>query len=258
MSTFVCGRLPIGRWEGPLSNRDRILDALASSLDPLDDDELSRRAGVRPRQAVNQLCRAMESEGVLLRFGGAEGKIVNQVVVPGPHSLRRSVEPQGPDQRADGLEMEPLVSMPIQPAAGDSQEQRRAEAYMLAALGKRLGMNLAPRRISHPSGARVEIDGADDGLTVLVECWAHQGSAKVAQKYKLVVDATKLNWIARSLDPKPSRLILCVSDPAAVGHLSGVSWHAQAIRELGVEIEIVNLGPSIVSALNAAQKRQYR
>ncbi len=129
---------------------------------------------------------------------------------------------------------------------------------MLAALGKRLGVALAPRRIFHPSGARVEVDGADDGLTILVECWAHQGSAKGAQKNKLVVDATKLNWIANSLDPKPERLILCVSDPAAVGHLSGVAWQAQAIRELGVEIEIVNLDPSIVSALNAAQKRQYR
>jgi len=103
----------------------------------------------------------------------------------------------------------------------------------------------------------VEIDGADEGLTVLVECWAHQGSAKVAQKSKLVVDATKLSWIAKSLVPAPQRLILCVSDPAAVGHLSGVSWQAQAIRELGVEIEIVSLGPAVVAALNDAQKRQY-
>lgn len=241
-----------------MSNRDRILDALASSLEPLDDDELARRAGISPRQAVNQLCRTMESQGVLRRFRGADGKIVNQVVGGAQFSLRAPAVPKRPNPRADGLGMEPLVSMPTDPADGDSQEQRRAEGYMLAALGKRLGVALAPRRIFHPSGARVEVDGADDGLTILVECWAHQGSAKVAQKYKLVVDATKLNWIANSLDPKPERLILCVSDPAAVGHLSGVSWQAQAIRELGVEIEIVNLDPSIVSALNAAQKRQYR
>ena len=104
---------------------------------------------------------------------------------------------------------------------------------MLVALGARLGVALAPRRLFHPSGARVEIDGADNNLSVLVECWAHQGRARVAQKNKLVVDATKLNWIANALDPKPTRLILCVSDPAAVAHLSGLSWQAQAIRELG-------------------------
>jgi hypothetical protein len=133
-----------------------------------------------------------------------------------------------------------------------------AEGRMLVALGKRLGLALSPRRLFHPSGARVEIDGADNNLTVLVECWAHQGPAKVAQKNKLMVDATKLNWIANALDPRPARLILCVSDPAAVGHLSGVSWQAQAIRELGVEIEIVSLEAPVVAALIAAQKRQYR
>ncbi|MGC3993061.1 MAG: hypothetical protein QM779_02840 [Propionicimonas sp.] len=243
-----------------MTNRDRILEALGSSVEPLNDDELARRAGISPRQTVNMLCRAMEAEGVLRRFRGADGKIVNQVVsgdlpaVP----LQAPPEPKRPPVRADGLAMEPLTSVPSDPASGDSQVQRLAEGHMLVALGKRLGLSLAPRRIFHPSGARVEIDGADDNLTVLVECWAHQGSAKVAQKYKLVVDATKLSWIAKSLDPRPDRLILCVSDPAAVGHLSGVSWHAQAIREMGVEIEIVNLDPSLVSALNAAQKRQYR
>lgn len=258
MPTFEYGPLPIKETGLGMTNRDLILEALASSLEPLDDDELARRAGISPRQTVNMLCRAMEAEGVLRRFRGVDGKIVNQVLGIFPSSPRPPAEPKRPTSRTDGLETEPLVSMPADPAAGDSQEQRRAEAHMLAALSKRLGVALAPRRIFHPSGARVEIDGADDGLTVLVECWAHQGPAKVAQKNKLVVDATKLNWIGQSLDPKPIRLILCASDPAAVGHLSGVSWQAQAIRELGVEIEIVNLEPSIVSALNAAQKRQYR
>ena len=243
-----------------MTNRDRILEALASSMEPLDDDELSRRAGVSPRQAVNQLCRAMESEGVLQRFRGVDGKIVNQMVGARPRTTRAETppEPKRPPARPDGFAMEPLTSVPTDSAAGNSQEQRLAEGHMLAALGKRLGLTLAPRRIFHPSGARVEIDGADAGLSVLVECWAHQGPAKVAQKNKLVVDATKLNWIAKSLDPAPERLILCVSDPAAVGHLSGVSWQAQAIKEMGVEIEIVSLEPSVVSALNAAQKRQYR
>lgn len=241
-----------------MSNRDRVLLALASSIEPLDDDEISNRAGVTPRQSVNILCRALEAEGVLRRVHGPGGKIVNQLV-DGAHPLpRQLMDPSRPPVRGDGLAVEPLMSMPVDPAAGDSQEQRQAEGHLLAALGKRLGLVLAPRRLFHPSGARVEIDGADEALSVLVECWAHQGPAKVAQKNKLLVDATKLNWIARSLDPTPSRLILCVSDPAAVGHLSGAAWQAQAIRELGVETEIVGIDPKIISALTAAQKRQFR
>ncbi|MDQ7991834.1 MAG: hypothetical protein AAGC63_02235 [Propionicimonas sp.] len=241
-----------------MSNRDRILDALASSLEPLDDDELAHRASISPRQTVNMLCRAMETEGLLRRFRGVDGKIVNQLTDALPVADRRPAEPKRPPTRPDGLAVEPLLFVPSDSAHGDSSEQTMAEGRMLVALGKRLGLALSPRRLFHPSGARVEIDGADNNLTVLVECWAHQGPAKVAQKNKLVVDATKLNWIASALDPKPARLILCVSDPAAVGHLSGVSWQAQAIRELGVEIEIVSLEAPVVAALIAAQKRQYR
>ncbi|GAA3870368.1 hypothetical protein GCM10022275_19710 [Tessaracoccus defluvii] len=44
---------------------------------------------------------------------------------------------------------------------------------------------------------------ADQQLTTLVECWAHQGPAKVAQKSKLVTDAVKLHWVAQSLSPAP-------------------------------------------------------
>jgi hypothetical protein len=69
--------------------------------------------------------------------------------------------------------------------AGSSHEQRAAESIMLAALAQALDLTLSPRRLHHPSGARVELDGADPDLRVLVECWAHQGPAKVAQKYKL-------------------------------------------------------------------------
>lgn len=142
-------------------------------------------------------------------------------------------------------------------ASGSSAEQRGAERVMLDLLGERLGVDLHTRRLTHATGAYVDIDGADRELTVLVECWAHQGPAKVAQKYKLVNDATKLSWIARSL-PRPPRLVLCVSDEAAVKHLRGRSWQGQAIRDLGVEIEVVQLPDDVVASISAAQRRQYR
>ncbi len=129
---------------------------------------------------------------------------------------------------------------------------------MLLSLGQRLGVKLAPRRFIHPSGARVEVDGADADVTVLVECWAHQGAAKAAQKYKLVNDAVKLHWIAQSLDPAPLRLIICVSDAAAISHLKGKSWHAHAIAELGATFEVVELPADLLAAIAAAQIRQFR
>ena len=164
-----------------------------------------------------------------------------------------------------GSNLDALPSLPTpEPAAelaahvGDSGAQRAAERVLLDLLGERLGLRLEPQRLTHPSGARVEIDGGDDGLTVLVECWAHQGPAKAAQKNKLVTDATKLSWIARGLSPRPQRLILCVSDEAAVRHLRGTSWQGRAIEEMGVHIEVVELPATMTAAVTAAQARQFR
>ena len=152
----------------------------------------------------------------------------------------------------------PVAPTEASGALGSSHEQQDAQDVMLDLLGERLGATLLPRRLVHSSGAYVEVDGASPDLSVLVECWAHQGTAKVAQKYKLVNDATKLSWIAKSLEPRPERLILCVSDELAVAHLRGTSWQGAAIRDLGVEIEVVDLPADLTETIRAAQKRQYR
>jgi len=301
-----------------VTNTDRILRALRTSGVPLDDDELARTCGIRPRQQVNQICRRLEAQGLVQRIVGGDGKIVNVLrdafegrclcgcgeptdrnYRPG-HDARhasqvgRDIAEMG---HPESEEVERLLrSLPsdalrakasriansrrvgtaatratsvtspsdgamesgLPTAAGSSHEQRRAEAAMLRVLGARLGVTLAPRRLGHPSGAAVQIDGTSPDLDVLVECWAHQGKAKVAQKYKLVNDATKLAWIAKALDRPPARLILCVSDELAVAHLRGRSWQGAAIRELGVELEVVDLPADLVGVLWAAQKRQYR
>lgn len=49
-----------------------------------------------------------------------------------------------------------------------------------------------------------------------------------------------------------------ISDEAAVKHLRGRSWQGQAIRDLGVEIEVVQLPDDVVASISAAQRRQYR
>jgi len=62
-----------------MTNPDRIIETLRRSPG-LDDDELSRIADVRPRQQVNQICRYLESKGVVERVRGEKGKIVNLLV----------------------------------------------------------------------------------------------------------------------------------------------------------------------------------
>lgn len=236
------------------SNRDLILRTLRLSSQPLDDDELARRAGIHPRQTVNQICRAMERAGVLRRFTGRDGKLVNtltEATTSVPQDQAAGIGANEGMERADRLTGE---SPP-----GSSHEQRAAERTMLDLLGARRGIRLDPVRLTVPSGARVEIDGADPDRHVLVECWSHYGRPKAAQKHKLLADALKLTWIATTLDPPPE-LVLCLADRLAAGPFlpSARSWSAQALTDLGISIEIVNLPPDVRAGVEAAQKRQYR
>ena len=145
------------------------------------------------------------------------------------------------------------------PPAGSSHEQRDAERVMLDLLGARLGVTLEPATITVPSGAWVEVDGADPGRTVLVECWAHQGPPKSAQRHKVLSDALKLMWISTTIYPRP-RLVLCLSDPLAAAPFQPTarSWAAQALQDLGITVEVVDLPAEVRQLIEAAQKRQYR
>ncbi len=237
-----------------MTNREKILSAMRVSSRPLDDDQLSQRSGVTPRQTVNMICRRLATEGLLLRTVGPDGKIVNELMSPPAYSPDDSE--LTPTPRLSALSDDTMEAPHGGP--GSSHEQRGAEATMLELLSESLGVQLLPRKLKFASGVRVELDGADEGLTVLVECWAHQGPAKVAQKSKLVTDAVKLHWVAQSLTPAPEKLILCVSDPAAIKHLRGTSWQGAAITALGITLEVVELQQGLVASIVAAQKRQYR
>jgi DNA-binding GntR family transcriptional regulator len=61
-----------------MTNAERIISVLRER-DRLDDDELSTKAGVSPRQTVNQICRRLESQGMLVRSRRAGGKIINRL-----------------------------------------------------------------------------------------------------------------------------------------------------------------------------------
>jgi hypothetical protein len=130
---------------------------------------------------------------------------------------------------------------------------------MLDVLGEQLKVILEPAVITVPSRARVEVDGADEDRTVLVECWAHQGPPKSAQRHKVLSDAFKLTWISSTIYPRP-RLYLCLSDILAARPFmpTAKSWAAQALKDLDVTVVVVDLPAELRETIKQAQQRQYR
>ncbi|MCM0673870.1 hypothetical protein NCC78_04000 [Micromonospora phytophila] len=224
-----------------LTIAERVVQELLRTRLPLDDDELARQLDVQPRQTINQACRRLEQSRRLRRYIGPSGKIVNEIV-------------------SDTFPEDAVVQQKVlaEPAAGDSAPQRQAEGIMLGLLGERLGCVLKPRRFSLADGARVEVDGADEHLTVLVEAWAHQGPPKAAQKHKVLADAMRLLFVASTLVTAP-RLVLCLSDEEAAHHFTTARfWAAAALRAFQIQVEVVELAAGLRSEILGAQQRQYR
>jgi hypothetical protein len=145
---------------------------------------------------VQYSAKIVERSGRLRRYVGPAGKIVND--------LRRDDGPAAPASAPASADRTPDIVGRLgdvgPTAAGDSREQRHAEQVMLTVLSHRYGVTLTPRRILLDDGIRVEVDGADTELTILVEAWAHQGPPKTAQKHKVLADVLKLLHIAATLD----------------------------------------------------------
>jgi hypothetical protein len=197
----------------------------------LTDSELAARLD-RNVSHVNQVCKRLAKRGQILRESGPAGRLCNRI---------------NADQAVNEGAIEP----------GSSSEQREAEREMMANLTAELGVKLAPTYLHIAAGIRMDIDGACAEPLVLVEAWAHQGRAKSAQRHKLAMDAFKLTTARHALG-EHARLILLVSDEAAVSHAVGSSWFGYALRVAGVEFKVVELAAETRARLQAAQKRQYR
>jgi hypothetical protein len=154
-----------------------------------------------------------------------------------------------------------LPEAPVASAGGprspsDSHEQRQAETLMVAALGNELGVQLTPRRLAVGDGVHVELDAAAEDLSILVETYAHQGSVKSGHRRKVLADAFKLAFVARTLD-RPSRLILLMScEEAAKCFRRG--WPAEALATFGIEMKVIEIDAAVRQELRDAQERQYR
>ena len=143
--------------------------------------------------------------------------------------------------------------------ASDSVEQRAAEHFIIEAVGRHAGAELQKRRLALYGGSWMELDGYAAKPPTLCEAWAHVGPAKPGQRKKVMTDALKLH-VARSEfgSPEDCRAILGFCDEDVASHFRGTSWMAQALRQLEIEVLVVEVRYEIRASILAAQRRQYR
>jgi hypothetical protein len=134
----------------------------------------------------------------------------------------------------------------------DSSVQIAAEATILTALSKAIGIPFT-QGVTLPVGtAHVRPDGVAADKSAFVEVFAHIGKLKGGQRHKVSTDALKLLAIRET---RPSaRLILAFVDEAAAASVSG--WRADTLRANGIEIRVVSLSAEDRATIEAAQARQ--
>ena len=140
---------------------------------------------------------------------------------------------------------------------GDSSEQREAEAWLIDALSRKLGVTLTKRRWPLDGGSWIELDGFCKSPLVLCEAWAHIGPPKSAQKNKVMTDAFKLLFVNALVKGNGKRILL-FADYDAAAHFQGRSWMARCLNEYDITVEVIGLPPELKGKVLKAQKRQYR
>lgn len=134
----------------------------------------------------------------------------------------------------------------------NSRVQSEAEGVILKGAGKERGFSLR-QSVRLPLGQSfVEVDGATNDESVLVEVYARVGRLKGSQPNKVLADATKLLALRRER-PK-ARVILAFADQAAKDSITG--WRAAVLETNKVETIVVKLGSKDRKLVEEAQHRQ--
>lgn len=148
--------------------------------------------------------------------------------------------------------------MEITVSAGDSKEQREAEAWLIDVLAEELGISLTKQKWVLDNGSWIELDGFCKTPLVLCEVWAHIGPPKSAQKHKVMTDALKLMFANDTLFKSEGKCILLFADEEATLHFQGKSWMAQCLKKYNITIKVKRLPSELEEKVRSAQKRQYR
>jgi hypothetical protein len=140
------------------------------------------------------------------------------------------------------------------PHQSDSSAQRNAEPLIRGKVAEHVGKSLSPATLGLDGGALVQVDGAADDESVLVEIFAHQGPLKGGQRHKVAQDALKLITLGRS---RPgAQLILAFADEGAAAYASKGTWVAEALSGWGISVLVVELDQAVRAGIRDAQVRQ--
>ncbi|MFI5934300.1 hypothetical protein [Actinoplanes sp. NPDC051494] len=110
------------------------------------------------------------------------------------------------------------------------------ERAMLLELSTTFGVELRPRSIDLDDGTWLEIEGADEANTVLIQMIGNQGTFRSQHRNKVLADMFKLTWLRTALFPQ-SRIVLCVTETVAQV-FSPSGWSTKAARDLGIEVRV--------------------
>lgn len=136
----------------------------------------------------------------------------------------------------------------------DSSEQKCAEEYILDRLAEMLGCDfVANPRL--PIDISVRPDGIDPSNKIIVEVYARIGKVKGGQSHKIKGDVLKLALLGNRLGSE-WRKIMCFASHESASYVEGASWVAEAAREFGIEVCVVELPERLRKRVVSAQQRQ--
>lgn len=145
------------------------------------------------------------------------------------------------------------INMPYHPS--DSSVQSQAEIEMLHKLEEQTKCTLSKEPIKIDNHISIEVDGHSKSEYILVEAYAHIGKLKGAQSRKVLTDAFKMLHAERLLGGHWRKILLFADEEVARIFIAG-TWYAEAIKEFGIEIEVVSLEKETNKLVLEAQKRQ--
>ena len=140
----------------------------------------------------------------------------------------------------------------------NSDIQMKSEKVNLRILEKELNLpaeSLVTREIQINDRSKVEIDGLNEDLSIMVEVFSRVGNLKPAHYEKIANDIMKLVMVEK-IQGKTYRKILAVCDEAVEKYMLGTSWKAHAIKVFDFEVMNIDVGMVLKNEILHAQMLQ--
>jgi len=162
------------------SNTGKLIETLRR-WPGLDDDQLSRQSGIRPRQTVNQICRRLEATGQLRRTTGSDGKIINTLLDGAAEFALPRAEPAKAAPSAEANNFQRIGSISNAHAGREFED---AACAFFAKTGIVLTRNFGVE-LGHVKKRMHRFDLGSEEPPILVECksytWTSGGNSPSAK-----------------------------------------------------------------------------